>query len=235
MHNFFLTDKDIIKDNQIIIKSHDLIHQLSNVLRVGVDYHLNLLPNNGLSHLCQIIEITRRSISCSILSTTSPTTEVDFKFTLAQSLLKNLDRFEFALQKAIEMGYTEIIPLITDRTQRIPRNKFNRWQKIIIEASEQSGRAIIPKLHAPIKLPDLLKHNTQFIIPDPSSNSSIREIELSDNLTICIGPEGGFSDAELAQFQEMKHNLINLGPRILRSETANIAIASLINNYKFYE
>lgn len=237
MHRFLLTEKDILKDSEVTIKNLQLFKQITQVLRFKIGDTLIFLPNNGTEIVAQISNIKNSEFTAEIIKNREVNTTPLRRTVLAQSLLKNLDRFEFTLQKGVELGFTDFIPLITSRTERVPKNKIQRWERIIAEATEQSGRTITPKLHPIQKISQLDTENHLLIVPHTHTVSTLSETHLSlrealskddRDIIILIGPEGGFTDEEISSLPEVVK--ISLGPRILRSETAGMVTITLINS-----
>ncbi|HEY6844158.1 MAG TPA: RsmE family RNA methyltransferase [Thermoanaerobaculia bacterium] len=146
---------------------------------------------------------------------------------LAMSII-SLDKFEFVLQKATELGVQAFIPLITDRMElRIERirGKEERWRKIVLEAVKQSGRSKIPPIEAPLRFDDAIARHGSKIVFDADAPPST-----TDNrrpTTFFIGPEGGFSDREIDLARQHGACFERLGPRRLRAETAAITALSI--------
>ena len=158
---------------------------------------------------------------------------------LGQALSRS-DRMDYSIQKSVEMGINAITPLITERVQfrmdakRIEK-KRQHWQGIIISACEQCGRSDIPELHPVMKLEEWLSSSAEkTLLLDPTAPRSLSECldqdySGSDEVRLVIGPEGGFSDAELATADPYIHRA-TIGPRILRTETAATAVLAIIQN-----
>lgn len=148
-----------------------------------------------------------------------PPTAID----LAMSIIQ-IDKFEFVLQKGTELGVRIFIPLLADhnevREERI-RGKAERWQKIVFEAVKQSGRSRIPAVEAPAKFDEAIARGGQKIIFDADADPATGQ--LSNPAILFIGPEGGWSERELALARERGADFWRLGPRRLRAETAAIA------------
>jgi 16S rRNA (uracil1498-N3)-methyltransferase len=153
---------------------------------------------------------------------------------LGIGILDNKDRFEFAIEKAIELGVNEIIPLVTQYSQKT-NVRSERLKQKAISALIQSKRSMLPIISDPIRINDLSLINTGFdtIILFDQEGKSLSEINLGKNILILIGPEGGFSDEELRKILVQDNaNRITLGSRRLRAETAAITALSLINHFK---
>ena len=148
--------------------------------------------------------------------------------TLAMSIIQ-LDKFELVLQKATELGVASITPLITDRMElRIERvrGKEERWQKIVLEAVKQSGRSRIPPIEQPVKFDDAIRREGSKIVFEAGAPASTTENR--QPTTLFVGPEGGFTERELALAKQNAAILQSLGPRRLRAETAAIAAVCFV-------
>ena len=147
---------------------------------------------------------------------------------LAMAIIQ-LEKFELVLQKATELGVRSIVPLVTDRIElRAERyaGKMERWQKILLEAVKQSGRTRVPSLEEPAKFADVVARPGTKIFFDADAEPS--PVDRVDGITLFIGPEGGWSDAELQVARERQCLFQRLGPRRLRAETAAIAAIAVI-------
>jgi 16S rRNA (uracil1498-N3)-methyltransferase len=158
---------------------------------------------------------------------------------LFQSLLIR-EKFEWVLQKATEIGVAQIVPVLTARglvrTKQIEENKLDRWRRIVTEAAEQSHRGRIPRLEPVVLFGDVFARFVgfdRFLIAAPSETVSLRETlrgmgRRDPSIALLIGPEGGFTDEELALARDKGAMAVGLGPRILRTETAAIVACALI-------
>ncbi len=147
---------------------------------------------------------------------------------LAMSIIQ-LDKFEFVLQKATELGARSFIPLITDRIDVRPeryRGKEYRWKKIVLEAVKQSGRSRIPSIEAPTKFDNVIQREGLKIVFDADAEPTTRHSE--NPTTLFVGPEGGWSERELQLARAERATFHCLGPRRLRAETAAIMATALL-------
>jgi len=138
---------------------------------------------------------------------------------LAMAII-NLDKFELVLQKATELGVRTLIPLETERQEIRPeryRGKHERWQKIVFEATKQSGRAVIPQLEPPAPFDEIVQRDGAKILFDADHPATQ---QLSNPATLLIGPEGGWSEREIEIAKAHGCAFEQLGPRRLRAETA---------------
>lgn len=235
-HRFFLKDQDFLDRSIFVVESEDLIHQWMKVLRFRVGESVILFNGNGEESVCEIVSMTPRAIQGKVLSHRLCDTELPERLILAQSILKNPDKFEWVLQKGTELGISEFYPLITRRTERESLNKLDRLQRILVEAAEQSGRAIVPVLHEPIsfekflKLEFIDKKQVELIVPHLVADGRIADLPLNSEkrIAVCVGPEGGFEDAEMLAAKNAGAMLVTLGKRVLRSETAALSAATLL-------
>ena len=212
-----------------------------NVLRLKKNDSIALFNNlDGLEYSTEIINITNKAIELNITDTTRIDNENSYTINLYQSLIK-IENFELVIQKATELGADNIYPIITDYTNlkfdsKNIEKKLDRWQKIAIGASEQSRRVFVPKVHPPIELKTLNMQTNQLNItlcPYATNDSALtNKLKSANDINIFIGPEGGFSNAEMTEFKNERFETINLGKRILKAETAPINILSIINFLK---
>jgi 16S rRNA (uracil1498-N3)-methyltransferase len=230
MHRFFVTD---IHNDQVVF-SPEQAHQLTAVLRMEPGQQVVALDNNGWEYEVMLVDVNRKRVTAVIQNKRPITAEAVSHVTLYQSLLKR-DNFEWVLQKGTELGICKFVPLITQRTvARLPK-KTERWQRIIIEAAEQSHRGRIPILAEPMTLSQgAAELNGQEIglIPwEAADSGSIGELLAGNRETavaLFIGPEGGFSAEEIDLARQQNIIPISLGPRILRAETAAIAATTIV-------
>lgn len=153
------------------------------------------------------------------------------KIIVAVSLLKNSSRFEWMLEKLTELGVSEIVPLISKRTER----KFfreERFQSIIVSAMLQSQQTWLTKLHKPTSFKDFLSKNKtqQKLIAhcEPIKKTSLQEIKFKNEVSILIGPEGDFTNEEIAEALQLNYTPVMLGNTRLRTETAAVVAASVL-------
>ena len=142
------------------------------------------------------------------------------------------DNFEWVAQKATELGVTNIIPLLCEHSEKRKLN-MDRMRTIAIEASEQSGRGDIPVIHDPIKIGDVLQsgmlpQEKVLFHPDGIPFDQYKHGTLASSVALFVGPEGGFSDKEIALCKIYNMPVVTLGKQILRAETAGIAVSALL-------
>lgn len=238
MHRFFISESagDTVIDNQVVITDPLLIHQFVKVLRFRVGENVLIFDNSGMEFEIEIDSISNTKIMGKILQKTLNEAELPIKLLIAQSILKNPEKFEYVFQKGTELGAEAFIPLVTERTERRSLAKVDRLHRILKEAAEQSGRGVVPELHEICELKNIFKKyredETLFLVLDPTFKEKFKDFKekfVTKNIFVLIGPEGGFSHKELQFCAENGAYGISLGKRILRSETASSVIATMIN------
>lgn len=208
------------------------------VLRLGVGEPLILFNGEGGEYAAQMGNISKRSASVLIDSFSALDTESPVHLTLVQAIIK-LDKMDFALQKAVELGANTIQPLITQRSVvRIGKEqvdkKLQHWEGIVVAACEQSGRTRMPSVQAPLTLERWLETpctGTRMILaPGDFPRINALPSDLPTPIALLIGPEGGFTDEEVETCVQAGVMPVSLGPRILRAETASIAALALLQH-----
>jgi len=240
MHRLFLP-VDWIAESTVVITGKP-VHQIRNVLRLGVGDRIIVLDNSGWQHEVElkIVEATR--VEGKVLSKSQANTEPRTKITLYQALLKG-SNFEFVLQKCTEIGVAGFVPFISERSMaRAPDSKkLGRWRSIITEAAELSRRGKLPVLQSPTSFTDACKSASGIsILPWEgeklrSISDVLRNHQKTGNdsaISIFIGPEGGFSSDEVEFARSYGIVPVSLGRRILRAETAGL-VAATITLYEF--
>jgi len=240
MHRFFVPAEQI-KGKEIGITGSDVNH-IKNVLRLKVSDTIEVFDSRSKVFEAKIKTQTKDRILCQITKEKKEATEPRIFVTLAQSLPKG-KKLELIIQKACELGASRIIPFISERSvpkiEEVPsnrqENKLERWRKIAKEASQQSGRTkiceISPVMHFKEVL-DLKKEHDLALIPWEGEKKitlkSILTTHRPNNLLVVIGPEGGFSKAEVQKAIKAGFLAVKLSDRILRTETAAISALSNI-------
>ena len=215
-----------LREGDYIITDEDITHQIWDVLKLKPGERIVLCDGNMNEGIAVIGEKKSPGILVNIESVAVNTNEPDRHVTLYCAILKN-ENFELVCQKATEAGISELVPLITERTVKL-NLRSERLGKIIREAAEQSGRGRVPALRPAMKLLDAIKNvarSTMRICFDVSG-TEVSEIT-GHGIAVFIGPEGGWSEPELALFRGNDFSISSLGPRMLRAETAAIVAAWL--------
>ena len=206
------------------------IAQHVRVLRLREGEAIVLFDGTGGEVPATLTQIGKRDVLATTAAHVAVERETQRSVTLYPSLIAN-DRFDWLVQKATELGVTAIQPTFTERSQRIPgdvEKRAEHWRGVAVAACEQCGRNQIPKIHTPIALSDALAAigNQSLILLDADGLADKSPSTTAASSAVFIGPEGGFSPAELDALRKRCDHRLRLGPTVLRAETA--AIASLV-------
>lgn len=232
------TDQELTNGTRVKLDKNASSYLLK-VLRLPVDAELHLfngVPVEGeYGYFTAKITAANKQADISITEFISESNDSPLKITLLQGVSKG-DHMDITIQKAVELGVTDIIPLICERTvvnlksDRLEK-KMRHWNGIVSSACEQSGRNNLLKIHPPKKLSELsLSENEIGFILQPTAEKNLQSQETPKAVSIMIGPEGGFTDEEIKLSIDKDFNEVRFGPRILRTETAAIAAVSIIQS-----
>ena len=201
-------------------------HHLAHVRRFAVEDRVVLFNGDGSQYLCEIREVGKKRVALEVMGSESPIRELPFPLHLAVAMPKG-DRGDYLLEKLVEVGATDFTPLSTERSVvKVDDSKLEKLQRQVIEASKQCGRNVLMKVHpvqrwsawcASVTGPRFIAH--------PGGNTL--EAASLEGCTIAIGPEGGFSDAEVELATQAGWSKVSLGATILRVETAAVVAAVL--------
>jgi len=216
-----------------------IARQIKTVLRMQAGDELVVLDNSGLEWRVKITELGKNTVGGQIVNRQPAQGEPTLQLTLYQGTLKG-QKFEWVLQKATELGVSRFVPTICERSvvNKIDAltKKYSRWQEIIREAAEQSHRGRLPVLEAPVSLAEAVKQaqsDSLLIMPWEEAasgltlKSALARVK-ANNISVFIGPEGGFTGQEAAWVREAGGAVVKLGPRILRAETAGPTACAVI-------
>lgn len=238
MPRFFVKPEDI--ENSFIKISGDEYNHIKNVLRLKASDIITVSDGLGMDYTARIDSFEANCVIADIISSNNNYTEPPIEVTLYQGIPKS-DKMDLIIQKSIELGVSRIVPVKMDRTvvkfgsEKDIDSKVTRWQRIALEASKQCNRGKLPKVDRPVTFDAALKlsGNSQLrILPyeNEKSNKLKNALEKSEikDISVFIGPEGGFSEAEVRSAEHANVLPVTLGPRILRTETAGIAVLSIL-------
>jgi len=242
MHRFFVSP-DQVEKNKVVITG-PAVHQIRNVLRLGLGDHIVVLDNSGWEREAEIVEVGREQVVGRVLSKSLAAGEPRTKISLYQSVLKG-NRFELVLQKGTELGIVEFVPLISQRciiaSLDDVNKKMSRWERIIQEAAEQSRRGKLPRLQSAMLFSRACERARQTgglsLMPwEEEKKVNLRQVLGKGgekpfrpfSINLFIGPEGGFTFEEVMVARQYGILPITLGPRILRAETAGLVAAAAI-------
>jgi|LSQX01.3.fsa_nt_gb 16S rRNA (uracil1498-N3)-methyltransferase len=239
MPRVFVNPDDII-GKEINICGEDVKH-ITTVLRLSVDDTITICDGIGKDFETVIVNMDKEKVKVKIIGEEVSSGEPPINVTLYQGLPK-ADKMEYIIQKAVEMGIYEIVPVITNRAvvkiknDNNEKNKLTRWRRIAYEAAKQSNRGRIPNILAPISFDEALekldKNDLKIFAYEEEKLNKLKNMlkngENIRNIGILIGPEGGFEEKEVIKCKLKGLMPISLGPRILRTETAGLAVLSIL-------
>lgn len=241
MYNFFVEES--YRNGDLFAISGSDCNHIKNVLRMRVGDSL-LVSSNGISHLCEITSIDNDTVLVKIIEENYKSTNLPIKIHLFQGLPKS-DKMELIIQKCVELGVEEIIPVEMNRCVskldgKKKLSKVSRWQSIAESAAKQSKRNSIPKVSEVLSFNEALNYaNSLDLVLIPYENAegmtatkqTLFEIKSGMSIGIFIGPEGGFDESEILFAIQSGGKSISLGKRILRTETAAITAVSMCMLY----
>lgn len=220
MIRLFVSDN--LKNNTDIYLSDTTLHYLKNVMRRTEGDEILLFNGKDGEWLSQIKTLTKKQGILTLIRQTRPQI-LEKRLILCPALIKK-ENFDWVLQKATELGATDIYPLITERTV-VSKLNLERATSIVREASEQCERLSLATLYSPLKLTDLFKNLPPDIQPVCLSERGQTTAPLTKQkkYAFCVGPEGGWTPSELAFFEKNNTIFWHLGTTILRAETASVS------------
>ena len=233
----FFVDKEQISDNYISIIGDDVKH-IKKVLRLREGEDIEVCDGCGEDFECKIESLSDDVVRAEILNRRQNVAEAPIEITVFQGMPKN-DKMDYIVQKCVELGVCRIVPVITKRAVSIPRDaekKTARWQRIADEAAKQCGRGILPKVENTMNFADAIKAMSDadaisFMPYECEKEGSLSALLRSTDkkkINVFIGPEGGFDETEVEKAKCAGIHTVTLGPRILRTETAPLAVCSAI-------
>ncbi|MBZ0202784.1 MAG: 16S rRNA (uracil(1498)-N(3))-methyltransferase [Ignavibacteria bacterium] len=231
---YYYTAKEYVSGNSLTIVDDEAKH-LGRVLRKQSGSEIYVTDGCGTLYKTVIGKVTKDVIECTIKDTQKWVNEPIIKINLYQSLLKNPDRLEFAVEKSVELGVNEIHPVVTTNTINKTTDKHDRWQLIALSAMKQSQRCYLPKVLPPITFEEALGKTSSGLklVADErklegSISISSAKTDNSETIDLFIGPEGGFTMDEVSLAIESGFKILNLGKRKFRSETAAVIAVGLL-------
>ena len=238
MHRFFISPQAIAGDRVILRGA--LVHQIRDVLRMKPGDEIVLLDNSGSAYRAELVTLDRDTVRAHVNNKWPLETEPVVRVALYQGLLKG-QKFDLVLQKGTEIGVSVFVPLLAERCivgslDDVSDARVERWDRIIIEAAEQAGRAVLPNLMPPMLFAHACNQtpaNGLALIPwEGEKSHGLREAlagaPRAKSISLFIGPEGGFTEEEIVLAKSKGVIPVSLGPRILRAETAGLVAAAAV-------
>lgn len=212
---------------------------LRDVLRLRAGDECSVFDGEGREYLCTIESVKKNEAVLRVEREISPASpESPLEITVAAAILPG-DRFEITVQKAVELGVVRLQPLYTRRCEVKPgggKRNFERWQKIALESAKQCGRARTMRIDEPVQFGDFVAETIKDasgmsrILFSERGGSGFETIEPSEKILAVFGPKGGWDDAELVAAADSGFQIITFGGRIMRAETAAIAMTAILQH-----
>ena len=238
MQHFFV-DASQVSEETIRIEGTDVNH-MKNVLRMRIGEEVTVSDGQGKEYLCQVRDFEEEQVQLKIVETKASDAELPSKIYLFQGLPKN-DKMEWIIQKTVELGVYEVIPVamkncVVKLDDKKAKSKVTRWQAIAESAAKQSKRSLIPEVKMPMSYKEAVAYAKGLdvkLVPYENEHgmagtkAAMEQIKKGESIAVFIGPEGGFAPEEIEMVRD-EMQLISLGRRILRTETAGIAALAIL-------
>lgn len=227
-------DSDINVGAALMLDAEAAGH-VGRVLRMTSGEQLQLFNGDGHDYLCDIVSASKKNVEVQVLSSSSNDSESPLNLHLGQVISRG-DRMDFTIQKSVELGVNTITPLFSERCgvklsgERLEK-KIQQWQKIVVSACEQSGRSVVPQIRPAMQLSDWCAQSTDAVKLNlhPRASHGVNGLSLpTGKARLLIGPEGGLSAEEILMTEQHQFTEIQLGPRVLRTETAALTTISAL-------
>ena len=239
MHRFF-AEPGQIGEKEIVITGADVNH-IRNVLRMRADEEVLIADGQGAEYRCKLTDLGENEVRAQILWKLDGNAELASAITLFQGLPKS-DKMDFIVQKCVELGVSRIVPVSTKRAvvkldAKKEQTRLKRWNTISESAAKQSGRGVIPEVSGVMSFGKALEEAKKLdvlLIPYERAEHMAEtrrvmgEIRPGQSVGIFIGPEGGFEESEVEEAVAAGAQAITLGRRILRTETAGLAVMAML-------
>ncbi|MCG6541082.1 16S rRNA (uracil(1498)-N(3))-methyltransferase [Pseudomonas sp. KSR10] len=206
-------------------------HYISRVLRLSTGAVVQLFDGSGQEYRGELVEVGKKHVKVELREQLAGLSESALKIHLGQGLSRG-ERMDWAIQKATELGATEITPIVSERCEvRLKDERADKrlthWRQIAISACEQCGRSVIPTIHPPMSLQEWLAVEADLKLVLHPLAEPLTTHQRPATLAFLIGPEGGLNDAEIEQARSAGFQPARFGPRVLRTETAPVVALSV--------
>lgn len=235
----FYVPKESVKGDSIHISGKEA-HHILDVMRLKLSDEVMVFDGTGKEYLGRVKEVGRKSLSLKVIKVRDAGPEKKYSVTLIQAIPKK-EKMDYIVEKATELGVDRVMPVTTARTipdwnESKKAGIVGRWQKISLEAAKQCGRTSLAQIKPILPLKEVLKsiegYNLKLIAALSDKAVKLKEILKScraGNIAIAIGPEGDFTEEEISEAEKKGFKTVNLGPRVLKSDTAGVAFIAMIN------
>lgn len=202
-------------------------HHLATVCRFSAGEHVILFNGDGREYSAEIVSVSRKQVALEVRSIDVPPRELGFRLEVAAPLPKG-DRADFLIEKLTELGVTDFVPLRTQRSVVQPREtKLERLQRTVIEASKQCGRNVLMQIHALTEWSEYCRRMelpARKLLAHVGADPAVSQLATNEDVCVAVGPEGGFTEEEAEMAKKAGWQLVSLGPRVLRVETAALVM-----------
>jgi 16S rRNA (uracil1498-N3)-methyltransferase len=211
-------------------------NHVARVLRLRAGAPVVAFNGSGSDYACEIIAVQGDRVRVRVGEAAEGRHESPLAVTLVQAVSRG-ERMDLTLQKATELGVRAVIPVLSARSivrldQRQAAAKLRHWQAVVTSACEQSGRSMLPQVHAPLDLACYLAESARDglrLVPSPGASESLAGLGVAPTqVELLVGPEGGFEESELLGAERAGFRPVRLGPRVLRTETAGIVALAVL-------
>ena len=221
----------------LVTLSESATAHLVRVLRLGLGEACVVFNGDGNDYDGHLVSLGKRGAEVEVRAVRAVDNESPLRITLAQGVARG-DKMDLVLQKATELGVAAIVPVLTERTEvkldaERSEKRLQHWRGVVAAACEQSGRARLPSLSAPVPLRDWAATATPGWFLNPRGEDSLHDLPTAlSSIVLAIGPEGGLADRDLTTLKAAGFRGLRLGPRILRTETAGLAAIAAIQAFR---
>ena len=237
---FFIQSNRI--SNHTVTIDEPLLSHLSKSLRIREGEKIWVGDEHRVRYHVRVDHLDSNALQAAIIETVAGPPAQPASVILAQAILKR-DRMNWVIQKATELGVTNVIPLLTSRViVRPPANRLrtsrDRWQRIAIDAAQQSEQWVIPQVIQPMSLPELFRHvpraALRCVLLERGDKQRLGSLSIDHTfkgtIVLLVGPEGGWTQEEIQELLDQRFQAVSLGESILRSETATMAALSILQH-----
>jgi 16S rRNA (uracil1498-N3)-methyltransferase len=243
LRRFYAPPRAFAIEDKTVTLDPDEARHLREVLRLRAGAQVSVFDGTGREFLCEIDQLDKHATKLALIEEIAPRTpESPLDLTLAISLLKG-EKLELVAQKATELGVTHIALVETKnsdvrlKAERDPERRLSRLRRIVLDAAKQSGRAFIPSISEPVGFEEFVSvkpaHGLRLLFAERAGKSLSQLHSTHTNhskLTAFVGPEGGWTNEELSLASDNGWQVVTLGGRILRAETAAMAVVTLLQH-----
>ena len=224
----------LIKLDEALDLPQDASHHLGRVLRLRPDHNIQVFNGRGGYYTARIMAVGKRGVTVLPLEHVVEERESSLLITLGQGISRG-QRMDYTIQKAVELGVSSIVPLVTEFSNvRLDEERSSKrqthWQSIVIHACEQCGRTRLPEVAAPRPFGEWFGSAAagHKLMLAPAAGKTLKQLAPQQSCVLLAGPEGGFSEGEAAAAIAAGYEVVTLGPRVLRTETAAVAALAAI-------